>query len=190
MNNVQEIGGDGVEEPRDDDAVHASPRRIIRTGGVAEDVVLQSEAAEDEQNVATPLGIVGGVEVQNNGDEVLDVLDSGSLAVEMSDGSSFRGEGAGVVLFMVVVITAGLGAKPFPEVRGQPLEEVRLGALLFQGVGGSADTVLGRGGGLEEVRLLSKLVHAGHDGLVLESVGGCVGVVAQLGRGGGGRRAG
>ena len=44
-------------------------------------MILQREAAEDEEDVAAPLGVVGGLEVQNDWNQVLDVLDSGSLAV-------------------------------------------------------------------------------------------------------------
>jgi hypothetical protein len=68
MDDVQEVGGDGVEEPREDDAVHARPHRIVGAGVVAEDVILQGEAAEDEEDVAAPLGVVGGLKIKNDGD--------------------------------------------------------------------------------------------------------------------------
>jgi hypothetical protein len=50
VNDVQEVGGDGVEELGDDHTVHARPHWIMEAGGVVEDV-------------ATPLGVVGGREV-------------------------------------------------------------------------------------------------------------------------------
>ena len=56
MDDVQEVGGDGVEYPGNDDAIHASPRRIVEAGDVVEDVVLQGEAAKDEEDVAALKG--------------------------------------------------------------------------------------------------------------------------------------
>ena len=61
VNNVEKVGGDGVEDPRDNDAVHVGPGRVVETGGVAEDMVLESEPAEDEEDVAAPFGVVGGL---------------------------------------------------------------------------------------------------------------------------------
>jgi hypothetical protein len=59
-------------------------------------MVLQGEVAEDEEDVAAPLREIGGLQVQNEGNEVPDVLDGGSLVVELGDGrgvgeSSSRG---------------------------------------------------------------------------------------------------
>jgi len=191
VDDVQEIGGDGVVEPGENDAVHARPRRIVEVGGVAEDVILQGETTEDEEHVATPLGVVG-VEVKNDGNEVLDVLDGGGLAVEVSDGSSLGGEGADVVVVVrVLLVAGGLGAKAVPESRGLLFEEVRLRALLVEGLDGGADAVLGRGGGLEEVGLrlefLAALRVGGAEGgsFVFELLGGGGGFIAQLSRGGG-----
>jgi hypothetical protein len=65
MDDIQEVGGDGVEEPREDDIVHARPRRIVGARVVVEDVILQGEAAEDEEDVAAPLGVVGGLKIKN-----------------------------------------------------------------------------------------------------------------------------
>jgi len=56
----------GVEDPGQDDTVHARPCRIVGAGNVAEDVLLQREAAEDEENIATPLGVVGGLKIKND----------------------------------------------------------------------------------------------------------------------------
>jgi hypothetical protein len=33
---------------------------------IAEDMLLQREAAEDEEEMAAPFGVVGGLEIQNN----------------------------------------------------------------------------------------------------------------------------
>jgi hypothetical protein len=111
--------------------------------------------------------------------------------VQVRNSSGLGGDGALVVVDGVIV-RDGLATEPLVDGGRLRYQGVGLRTLVGQGVGvgGGADALLGSDNRLEEVRLLSKLVHAGHDGLVLESVGGCVGVVAQLGRGGGGRRAG
>ena len=61
VDDVEEVGGDGVEDPRDDDAVHTGPGGVVGAIGVAEDVVFQSEAAENEEQVPAPLRVVGGL---------------------------------------------------------------------------------------------------------------------------------
>jgi hypothetical protein len=65
VDDVQQVSGDGVENPGEDDTVHARPRRIVGAGGVAEDVIFQCEAAQDEENIATPFGVVGGLKIKN-----------------------------------------------------------------------------------------------------------------------------
>jgi hypothetical protein len=67
-------------------------------------MVLQGEAAEDEENVAAPLGEVGGLKIQSNRNEIPDILDSGGLAVEPGDGDGVRGEGVDVVVREVVAV--------------------------------------------------------------------------------------
>ena len=81
MDDVQKVGGDDVEDPGDNDAVHTGPRQIIEAGVVAEDVILQGKAAEEEEDVAAPLGVVGSLKIKDDRDQVLDILDGGSLAV-------------------------------------------------------------------------------------------------------------
>jgi hypothetical protein len=44
-------------------------------------MVLQGEAAEDEEDVVAPLGEVGGLKVQSDRNEIPDILDDGGLAV-------------------------------------------------------------------------------------------------------------
>jgi hypothetical protein len=60
-----------------------------------------SETAEDEENMAAPRGVVGGLQVKNDGYEVLDVLDDGSLTMHMSNDRNFRG---GVVIAVEGVV--------------------------------------------------------------------------------------
>ena len=74
VDDVEQVGGDGVEDPRDDDAVHARPGGVVGAGNVAEDVVFQREATEDEKKVPAPLGVVGGLQVKNDGYQIFDVL--------------------------------------------------------------------------------------------------------------------
>lgn len=53
---------------------------------------------KDEQDIAAQLGVVGGLQIKNDWDQVLDVLHSRSLVVQMIEGSNFRGGGAGVAV--------------------------------------------------------------------------------------------
>jgi hypothetical protein len=89
MDDVQQVGGDGVENPGDNHIVHARPCRIVGAGVVAEDVILQGKTAKDE-DVAAPLGVVGSLKIEDDRDQVLDVLHGGSLIVQVSDGCCFR----------------------------------------------------------------------------------------------------
>jgi hypothetical protein len=50
-------------------------------GDVAEDMILELVAAEGEQQIAPPLGVVGRLEVEDDRDQVLDVLDRAGLAM-------------------------------------------------------------------------------------------------------------
>jgi len=85
VDDVRKVGGDGVEDPGNNHAVHAGPRRVVEAGGVGKDVVLQREATEDEEDVAAPLGVVGrksktiGIRFLNDLNQIPDVLDSGGL---------------------------------------------------------------------------------------------------------------
>jgi hypothetical protein len=103
-------------------------------GIITEDVVLQSESAEDEKDVAAPLGVVGRLQIKNDGDQVLDVLDSGGLAVQMSNGRSF---GAVVVTVHGVVV---------PEGSDLLFQDVSLRTLLVKSSSGGTDVFLGSGG--------------------------------------------
>jgi hypothetical protein len=46
VDDVQELGGDAVEDPRHDHTIHALPVRVSGTGNVAEDMVLERVPAE------------------------------------------------------------------------------------------------------------------------------------------------
>jgi hypothetical protein len=123
-------------------------------------VILQREAAEDEENVAAPLGVVGGLEVKNDRNQVLDVLDGGGLAVQMSDGRGFKVDGVVVVVVMRVVVAVGLSTETISKDSSLLLQGVGLRALLLEGSSSGTDTLLGSGGRLEEVGVLLQLLAA------------------------------
>jgi len=113
-------------------------------------VILQGETAEDEEDVAAPLGVVGGLKIKNDRDEVLDVLDGSSLSVEVGDGRCFRGGGVDVVILRIGVVVRMLGAEAIPEGRGLLLQGICLRALFVKSSSSGADTLLGGGSGLEK----------------------------------------
>lgn len=104
VDDVKKVCGDGVVKPGDDDTVHASPCRVREKRSVAEDMVLQGKAAEDEQDVAAPLREVGSLEVYGVGKQVSNVLDGGGLAVEPGDGRCVGGVGVVVVVVVLEII--------------------------------------------------------------------------------------
>jgi len=152
-------------------------------------VILQGEMAEDEEDVAAPLGVVGGLKIKNDRDEVLDVLDGGSLSVEVGDGRCFRGGGVDVVILRIGVVVQMLGAEAIPEGRGLLLQGICLRALFVKSSRSGVDTLLGGGGGLEKgsffLELLAALCVGGaqRGGLMLQALGSREGFVAELGRG-------
>jgi hypothetical protein len=83
---VLEIQGDGPRDPGHDDVVAASPRRFASTGGsVGEDMAAESVAAKNEEKLVPPSSVGGGVGVEDDGHQVLDVRDPGGLKVEVGD---------------------------------------------------------------------------------------------------------
>jgi hypothetical protein len=83
---VPEIQGDGPRDPRHDDAVAASPRRVASTGrSVGEDVAVESVAAKNEEKLVPPSSVGSGVGVEDDGDQGHDVRDPGGLKVEVGD---------------------------------------------------------------------------------------------------------
>jgi hypothetical protein len=140
VDDVQQIGGDGVEELGDDDAIHARPGWVGKVWCVGKDMVLQSEATEDEENVAAPLRVVRGLKVQGDRNKIPDVLDGGSLAVEPSNSNGVGGEGVVVVVLELVVarrVFAGLGrAMTIPESSGVLLQVEGQSALMLERIRG------------------------------------------------------
>jgi hypothetical protein len=190
MDDIEQVGGDGVVEPKHHYAIHPRPGRVRYAGRIVEDMVLQGEAAEDEENVAAPLGEVGGLKIQSNRNEISDILDGGGLAVELDDGGVIRGEGVDVVVREVVavglVLAGGSWAVAHAKGGGALLQGERLSALGFEGVGGGADAL--QGGGLEEsgviLQLLTALGISGAQGSVFlfQKLGGGEGLITMLGR--------
>jgi hypothetical protein len=91
---VLELDGDGVVEPREHHTVHQGPGRGRRGLDVIEDVVSESIAPKSEEGLPSPTRVVGGRRVQHDGHEGPDVVEFGSLCVEGGDvvGVESRGE--------------------------------------------------------------------------------------------------
>jgi len=162
----------------------------VRAQVVAEDMILQGEAAEDEQDVPAPLGVVRSLKIEDDWDQVLDVLDCGGLAVETSNCRCFRRDGVGILVVQCVV--GGRAAtEASPEGHGLLLQEVCLRALCVESGGGEADTLLGCGCLLQDVSLRLKFqaalgvggVQGG--GFVFKPLGSGEGLVAKFGGVGG-----
>jgi hypothetical protein len=83
---VLKIQGDGPRDPGGhDDAIAVSPRRVASTDrSVEEDVAVEGVAAKNEELVP-PSSVGGGVGVEDDGDQGLDVRDPGGLKVEVGD---------------------------------------------------------------------------------------------------------
>jgi len=147
-------------------------------------MVLQGVSAEGEEEVFTPLGVVGGLEVEDDGHQVADVLHSGSLTVQMSDDLYF---GVGRV---DIVVPEGLGPNAIAEGPSLQLLGVGQRTLLSERGGSSADALLGGGGGFEEINFLLKLLAAADiisvdgGGFLIQGLGRSESVVTQLGCGG------
>ena len=158
----------------------------MKAGGVIEDVVLQHEAAEDEEDVAAPLGVVGGLEVQNYRNQVPDVLDSSSLVVQVSNGCGVGEDG--VVAVLGDVVAEGVRAETISERSGLLFQGVGLRAFLLEGVSGGTNAILSGSSGLEEVGLHLKLLLAlgvgglQGGGLLLQFLGGGDGFITKLDR--------
>jgi hypothetical protein len=81
---LKEVGGDDAEQLREDDAVHLDPINAVEVEGVGEDVIRQRVLAEGNQEQAMPLSVVGGGNVERDGDLGLDVEDADCLGMEGS----------------------------------------------------------------------------------------------------------
>jgi hypothetical protein len=92
---VLELNGDGVVEPREDNAVHEAPGARRRSVVVDEDVIVEDEPPQREKDLSSPTGVVGRRRIQHHGHEGPDVVQSSGLSVESSDevGVEVRGKG-------------------------------------------------------------------------------------------------
>jgi hypothetical protein len=91
-------------------------------------MILQGEAAEDEEDIAAPLGIVGGLEVKNDWNQVLDVLDCSSMALQVGNGLCFRGDGE-VVAVHGGVVSELVGTEALVKGSGLLLQSVSVRTL-------------------------------------------------------------
>jgi hypothetical protein len=73
------------------------------------------QAPEGQEDIAAPFGVVGDLEVQNNQNQILDVLDGGSLTAEAGDGRSVRGERFVSVHQRIVFRMGNRWAEAIPE---------------------------------------------------------------------------
>lgn len=82
----EEVSRDGAVEPCEHHTIHPCPGRMFREGGVGEDVVGERVLAERDKEQAAPLGVVGSADVEDDGNEGLDVQNGHRLGVEGVDG--------------------------------------------------------------------------------------------------------
>jgi hypothetical protein len=83
--NLKEVGRDGAQQPRDDDAIQAMPRSEIRMDFVREDVVGERVFAEGDDVESAPLGIGRGSDVEGQRNKRLDVGEGDGLSVQIGD---------------------------------------------------------------------------------------------------------
>lgn len=135
---VSEVIGEGVVDPRSDDAIHPRPIWITRDGAVLKYVRVEGELLNGERELLAPAGVVGGGNVKDDRDEAANVPDRNSLGVQGQDGGGLveqhgvvdGGNNAALVVVIVVVVDAGwwigrtlLGGK------GQGVAEVGVGGV-------------------------------------------------------------
>lgn len=78
---LQEVGGDGPIEPREHDAIHPSPGRVMRKSVVGEGIFPKRDEEEP-----TPLLVIRGAEVKDDGDKRLDIENRHRLGMKSVDG--------------------------------------------------------------------------------------------------------
>jgi hypothetical protein len=87
---VLELDGDGVVEPREHHGVHQGPGR-----GRRGDDVIENVAPQGEEDLPSPAKVVRGRGVQHDGYEGLDVVETGDLGVESGDVIGVESRGVG-----------------------------------------------------------------------------------------------
>ena len=135
-NDIQEVEGEGTEDPRQDDAVDMLPcQGLSRDWDVEEDVVVQGVASESEKDQVPPSPIGGRRGVEDDRDQGLNVLDTSSLEVELGDHQialSRPGGGRGWSVSVGVVeggLPVGEGEEVVFRLGNTASESVGLGAL-------------------------------------------------------------
>lgn len=93
--NVGEVVGEGVDDPRLDHTIHPIPvRREDRD--VKVDLILQGVLPQDSQEVVKPATEVPRVDVEDNGDEGADVAEGDRLGMDIEEGGRLLQEHGGV----------------------------------------------------------------------------------------------
>jgi hypothetical protein len=149
---VLEIQGDGPRDPGHDDAVAASPRRVPSMGrSVGEDVAVESVAAKNEEKLVRPSSVGGGVGVEYDGDQGLDVGDPGGLKVEVGDHGVVRAtRGPNTWLEWRRLLRGGdtlprRGVEEVLRLGDLASKSVSSGPLMLPGEGSHTHTLLGGG---------------------------------------------
>jgi hypothetical protein len=85
-----EVDGDGVEQPRQDHAVHPALMGVVQGRSVEGDMVIEGVALERQQHEIAPTQVLGGRDTDDDGHQGSDVLDVDSLSMEVVDGGSLE----------------------------------------------------------------------------------------------------
>jgi hypothetical protein len=140
--NVLELDGESVREPREDHVVHLKPRWGQRGDGVGED-----EPPEREKHLNTP-AVVRGRQVQHDEHEGPGVVNTDDLNVESGDGVGVKSEGVGSL-------------RGHQRWRSTTTEEETLSDGQLSGQGGAYSMLLLPGEGRSSLVIL----RGGHDSL-------------------------
>jgi hypothetical protein len=172
---VLEIQGDGPRDPGHDDAIAVSPRWVASTGrSVGEDVAIERVAATNEEKLVPPSSVGGGVGVEYDGDQGLDVQDPGGLKVEVGDhgvvratrGSSTQMERShGRRLLRGCDTLPRRGVEEALRLNDLASKSVSGGTLVLPSEGGHAHGLFGGGcSGLGVLQCRSECAVSGRDG--------------------------
>ena len=139
--------------------IHALPVRVGGRWVVLQDVILQGEIPNGEEELVAPSVVVADGDVEDNRDEGLDVVDGGSLDVEVGDRS-------GLVEKERLAEIAGIG-----DVGGRLL--LIGGGIAVVRSGGGGAHLLGAREGIPNTLLDGFALLDGGAGLLFGSGGAC-----------------
>ena len=105
---VDMVIGECAVEPRPNDAVHPSPVKGDARRLIPKDVILQLVPPQGEEELLAPSGVAGGVDVEDNRDEALDVPHRHRLGAQIQEGGGLMKE-EGAVQIAVTNGARGVG---------------------------------------------------------------------------------